>query len=180
MRSLQLCLHRSWNRQDVEAPVLASMECLRDLQWWLHLPRLSLGVSLHQVFPDLHFWSDASDVGWGAHLDCQVASGLWTPVRQRCLSTPGNCSLFSWDFSSSSQPSKVARWLSFATTPRRSLTFARRVAPGLLSSTPWLRRSCAGRSPSPSAWLHSFFRAPTTSWPTPYLALTNSHIQSGL
>ena len=46
MRSLQLCLHRSWNRQDLEAPVLASMECLHDLQWWLHLPRLSLGVSL--------------------------------------------------------------------------------------------------------------------------------------
>ena len=77
MRSLQLCLHRSWNRQDMEAPVFASMECLRDLQWWLHLPRLYLGVSLHQVSPDLHFWSDASDVGWGAHLDYQVASGRW-------------------------------------------------------------------------------------------------------
>ena len=85
MRSLQLCLHRSWNRQDLEAPVLASMECLHDLQWWLHLPHLSLGVSLHQVSPDLHFWSDASDVGWGAHLDCQVASGLWDP-RQAALS----------------------------------------------------------------------------------------------
>ena len=35
------------------------------------------GVSLYQVSPDLHFWSDASDVGWGAHLDYQVASGLW-------------------------------------------------------------------------------------------------------
>ena len=77
MRSLQICLHRSWDRQDLEAPVSASVECLRDLQWWLHLPRLSLGVSLCQVSPDLHFWSDASDVGWGAHLDRQIASGLW-------------------------------------------------------------------------------------------------------
>ena len=77
VRSLQLCLHRSWDRRDLEAPVFASMECLRDLQWWLHLPRLSLGVSLCQVSPDLHFWSDASDVGWGAHLDRQIASGLW-------------------------------------------------------------------------------------------------------
>ena len=67
------------------APILASLECLRDLQWWLHLPRLSLGVSLHQVSPVLHFWSDASDVGWGAHLDCQVASGLWD-TRQAALS----------------------------------------------------------------------------------------------
>ena len=77
MRSLQLCLHRSWNCLDLEAPVSVSTECLRDLQWWLHLPRLSLGVSLCQVSPDLHFWSDASDVGWGAHLDRQVVSGLW-------------------------------------------------------------------------------------------------------
>ena len=85
MRSLQLCLHRSWNRQDLEAPIFASMECLRDLRWWLHLPRLYLGVSLHQVSPDLHFWSDASDVGWGAHLDYQVASGLWN-ASQAALS----------------------------------------------------------------------------------------------
>ena len=49
MRSLQLCLHRSWNRQDLEATVLASMECLRDLQWWLHLPRLSRRVSAPSV-----------------------------------------------------------------------------------------------------------------------------------
>ena len=61
------------------------MICLHDLRWWLHLPRLSLGVSLRQVSPDLHFWSDASDVGWGAHLDCQVASGLWDP-QQTALS----------------------------------------------------------------------------------------------
>ena len=72
MRSLQLCLHRSWDRLDLQAPVPVSSVCLQDLQWWLHLPRLSSGVS-----PDLHFWSDASDVGWGAHLDRQVASGLW-------------------------------------------------------------------------------------------------------
>ena len=77
MRFLQLCLHRSWDRQDLEDPVYASMEGLRDLQWWLHLPRLSLGVCLCQVSPDLHFWSDASVVGWGAHLDRRIASGLW-------------------------------------------------------------------------------------------------------
>ena len=85
MRSLQLCLHRSWDRLDLRAPVSVSQECLRDLQWWLHLPRLSSGVSLCQVSPDLHFWSDDSDVGWGAHLDRQVASGLWD-THQAALS----------------------------------------------------------------------------------------------
>ena len=38
-----------------------------------------LGVSLEQVSPQLELWSDASDVGWGAHLDEQFASGLWVP-----------------------------------------------------------------------------------------------------
>ena len=83
--SLQLCLHRSWDRQDLEDPMYASMECLRGLQWWLHLPRLSLGVSLCQVSSDPHFWSDASDVGWGAHLDRKIASGLWD-AHQAALS----------------------------------------------------------------------------------------------
>ena len=91
MRSLQLCLHRSWDRQDLEAPVYKSMECLRDIQWWLHLPRLALGVSLCQVSPDLHFWSAASDVGWGAHLDRQIASGLWAAQQAALSLTPGNC-----------------------------------------------------------------------------------------
>ena len=34
-------------------------------------------MSLAQVSPDLDFWSDASDVGWGAHLGSLTASGLW-------------------------------------------------------------------------------------------------------
>ena len=85
MRSLQLCLNRSWNHVDLSLPVAWSTECLQDLQWWLHLPRLSQGVSLRQVSPDLDFWSDASDVGWGAHLGPLVASGLWD-LEQASLS----------------------------------------------------------------------------------------------
>ena len=77
MRSLQLCLNRSWGHVDLSAPVSWTVCCLQDLRWWLHLPRLSQGVSLCQVSPDLDFWSDTSDVGWGAHLGHQVASGLW-------------------------------------------------------------------------------------------------------
>ena len=68
VRALQLCLHRSWGRGDQSVRIPWSQDCLRGLRWWLDLPRLSLGVSLAQVSPDLDFWSDASDVGWGAHL----------------------------------------------------------------------------------------------------------------
>ena len=77
MRSLQICLHRSLYRLDPSAPVPWSPHCLQDLRWWLRGDRLSRGVSLHQVSPDLDFWSDASDIGWGAHLGDRVVSGLW-------------------------------------------------------------------------------------------------------
>ena len=81
VRSLQLCLHRSWDRGDQSVRIPWDPDCLRDLQWWLHLPCLLLGVSLLQVSPDLDFWSDASDVGWGAHLGSLTASGLWNLVQ---------------------------------------------------------------------------------------------------
>ena len=85
VRSLQLCLHRSWDRGDQSVRIPWSPDCLRDLRWWLHLPRLLFGVSLLQVSPDLDFWSDASDVGWGAHLGSLTASGLWN-LDQSALS----------------------------------------------------------------------------------------------
>ena len=156
------------------------MVCLRGLQWWLHLPRLYLGVSLHQVSPVLHFWSDASDVDWGSHLDCQVASGLWD-TRQAALSIYARerlaVQLGLFQFRSPLRGRTVAV---FCDKPQLCIPFARGVAPGFLSSPPWLRRSCARWSPSPSACLHSSFRTPTPSYPTPCLALTSSHIQSGL
>ena len=84
MRSFQLCLNRSWDRQDLGAPVYASMECLCDLQWWLHLPRLSLGVSLPGVSrPTLLVRRLRRGVG--CPLDRRVASGLWD-AQQAALS----------------------------------------------------------------------------------------------
>ena len=60
-----------------------SQDCLRDLRWWLHLPRLEFGPSLQQISPGL--LADASDVGWGAHLGSLTASGLWN-LEQSALS----------------------------------------------------------------------------------------------
>ena len=79
VRSLQLCLHQAWDQVDQSVRIPWSPVCLRDLQWWLDQPRLSLGVSLARVSPDLDFLSDASDVGWGAHLGSLTVSGLWVP-----------------------------------------------------------------------------------------------------
>ena len=93
MRSLQICPRRSWDQLDPSAPVAWSPDCLRDLRWWHHGDRLSRGVSLRQVSPDLDFWSDASNVGWGAHLSSQVVSGLGTSRKLSYRSMPGSCFL---------------------------------------------------------------------------------------
>ena len=79
MRSLQFQLHQNWDRVEDSTLVPWTPACRLDLLWWLDEPRLQRGVSLAQVSPDLDFWSDASDVGWGAHLGPEVVSGLWSP-----------------------------------------------------------------------------------------------------
>ena len=78
MRSLQLILRRSWDRLDDTALVSWDSDHRRDLKWWLNRSRLERGVSLLQVPPNLDFWSDASDVNWGAHLGDLVVSDLWS------------------------------------------------------------------------------------------------------
>ena len=79
MRSLQFQLHRNWDRVEDSTLVPWTPACRLDLLWWLDEPRLQRGVSLAQVSPDLDFWSDASDVGWAAHLGPEVVSSLWSP-----------------------------------------------------------------------------------------------------
>ena len=85
MQSLQFILRRSWDQTDQSILVRWTPEIRRDLEWWLDRDRLELGIALDQVSPQQELWSDASDVGWGAHLGEDMASGLWSP-GERSLS----------------------------------------------------------------------------------------------
>ena len=78
MQSLQLTIHRSWNRVDDSALISWGNHCLHYPSWWLDPVLLQEGVSLAQASPDLDFWSDASDVGWGTHLGREVVSRRWS------------------------------------------------------------------------------------------------------
>ena len=78
MRTLQLTLHCSWYHLDDSFRVSWSNDCLQDLLWWLDPKRLLREVSLSQLSPVLDFWSDASDISWGAQLGPEVVSGLWS------------------------------------------------------------------------------------------------------
>ena len=78
MRSLQFVLRQSWDQVDQSVLIRWTPEIRQDLERWLNRARLEQGISLGQVSPQLDLWSDASDVGWGAHLGEEVTSGLWS------------------------------------------------------------------------------------------------------
>ena len=85
MRLLQLCLKDQWDFLDDQFQVSWSPLCREDLLWWAQVTQLREGVSLSLPAPDVSFFSDASDVGWGALVDEHHASGLWSP-HQKTLS----------------------------------------------------------------------------------------------
>ena len=81
MRSLQLCLKDQWDFLDDHFQVSWSPLCREDLLWWARVAQQREGVSLSLPVPDVSFFSDASDVGWGALVGKHHASGLWSPLQ---------------------------------------------------------------------------------------------------
>ena len=85
MRLLQLCLKDQWDFLDDQFQVSWSPLCREDLLWWARVAQLCEGASLSLPAPDVSFFSDTSDVGWGALVGEHHASGLWSP-HQKTLS----------------------------------------------------------------------------------------------
>ena len=82
MRLLQLCLKDQWDFLDDQFQV-SSLS--RGSSLVGSSGPAARGVSLSLPAPDVSFFSDASDVGWGALVDEHHASGLWSP-HQKTLS----------------------------------------------------------------------------------------------
>ena len=82
MRLLQLCLKDQWDFLDDQFQVSWSPLCREDLLWWVRVAQLREGVSLSLPAPDVSFFSDSSDVGWGALVGEHHASGLWSPHQK--------------------------------------------------------------------------------------------------
>ena len=78
LRSLQLYLRESWDFVD-ESVLVEWTDMIRsDLLWWSDARNILVRVSLATPHMDHHFWSNASDQGWGAHVDDQLISGWWS------------------------------------------------------------------------------------------------------
>ena len=66
MRPLQLCLWSQWDFLNDRARISWNPVCKQDLHWWYRVMQEEGGVDLSLPVPDLSFYSDASDIGWGA------------------------------------------------------------------------------------------------------------------
>ena len=104
MRLLQLCLKGQWDFLDDQFQVSWSPLCREDLLWWSKQVQLREGVSLSLPAPDISFFSDASDVGWGALVGEHHASGSLAPPSESSLYQHERASL---QFSSAFRPSNI-------------------------------------------------------------------------
>ena len=82
MRSLQIRLRSRWDFRDELLRIPWDPLCQEDLLWWSWAIQQREGVDLSLPVPDLSFYSDASDVGWGAIVGENQMSGVWTPSQR--------------------------------------------------------------------------------------------------
>ena len=80
MRSLQWHLKAHWSPESDPPSLLVPLprEVRRDLSWWMVRDHLLTGVRFGTPAPDLHLYSDASCLGWVAHLLDQHVSVVWS------------------------------------------------------------------------------------------------------
>ena len=82
MQSLQIRLRSRWDFRDESLRIAWDPLCQEDLLWWSWASQQREGVDLSLPVPDLSFYSDASDVGWGAIVGEHQVSGVWTPSQR--------------------------------------------------------------------------------------------------
>ena len=66
MRSVQIRLSSWWDFRDELLRIPCDPLCKEDLLWWSWATQQRERVDLSLPVPDLSFYSDESDVGWGA------------------------------------------------------------------------------------------------------------------
>ena len=82
MRSLQVRLSSSWDLRDELLRIPWDPLCQEDLLWWSWAIQQREGVVLSLPVPDLSFYLDTSNVGWGAIVGENQVSGVWTPSQR--------------------------------------------------------------------------------------------------
>lgn len=84
MRPLQLHLlfHYRPRRDIITKPVPVSPLIQSHLEWWFHRQNLLCGTTFPRPTPSVTLTTDASQSGWGAHLDDLSVAGTWSPTEK--------------------------------------------------------------------------------------------------
>jgi hypothetical protein len=80
-RPLQFALKRVWDgdMRSLDRKVQVTLDLRNAVLWWANQENLLSSVCLQDMRQTVTVLTDASLIGWGAHLDDQMASGIWTP-----------------------------------------------------------------------------------------------------
>ena len=79
MRPIQWHLKNNWRVPESLEKVIPVPKSLHPhLRWWLEESNVLLGQPLHPLKHALQIFTDASNEGWGAHLDNHTARGTWS------------------------------------------------------------------------------------------------------
>jgi hypothetical protein len=80
MRPLQLSLKNAWNQHTQSQGVMIPIDplVLPTIRWWQDPANVMVGVPIKFPEPQVEIFTDASLFGWGAHLNQQTVSGVWT------------------------------------------------------------------------------------------------------
>ena len=79
MRPIQWHLKNTWRVPESLEKVIPVPKSLHPhLRWWLEESNVLLGQPLHPLKHALQIFTDASNEGWGAHLDDHTARGTWS------------------------------------------------------------------------------------------------------
>lgn len=83
---LRLCPLQTWlnlvyrlSRDSIDTIVTIPPSTLGSLNWWLTPSLVYAGLPFHPPQPSVSLMTDASSLGWGAHLGSLRTQGLWSP-----------------------------------------------------------------------------------------------------
>ena len=84
MRPFQFHLKEHWRYPQSLDSLLPWTEAIAaHLNWWQNPSNVMRGSDLHSKVHSIQLFTDASNEGWGAHLDQSSTKGLWSDREKR-------------------------------------------------------------------------------------------------
>ena len=83
MRPFQFHLKEHWRFSQLLDSLLPWTEAISHLEWWQNPTNMMKGADLHLKDHSIQLFTNASNEGWGAHLEQTSTKGLWSDQEKR-------------------------------------------------------------------------------------------------